>query len=72
MLTVGSFLLAVELLCLQWRLGVFLVTVGASVLTIEAFYLQWESASNESLNRTFMCCKDSRRQEFPKVNGQSL
>ena len=43
LLTVGSFLLTVELLCLQLSCGAgaFLLTVGASLVTVGAFfYLQ--------------------------------
>ena len=33
LLTIGSFLLAVELLCLQWCLGAVLLTVVAKMIT---------------------------------------
>ena len=56
LLTVGSFLLTVELSYLQLTILAFLLTVGAfrltilaSLLTVGAFCLQWESASNEGL-----------------------
>ena len=56
LLTVGSFLLAVELFYLQLCFGVFfaasLLTVGAFLLTVEAFCLQWESASSSATQRT--------------------
>ena len=54
--TVGSFLLTVELCCLQLTILVFFLTVGAllltvlaSLLTIGALCLQWESASNKGV-----------------------
>ena len=54
LLTIGSFLLAVELPCLQLLVLVFVLTVGAFLLTIlltvELFCLQWEIASNQHLN----------------------
>ena len=49
-LTIGSFLLRVELLCLQLCFGA-LLTIGASYLTSGVFCLQWECVS-ESLQRT--------------------
>ena len=56
MLTVGSFLLTVELFYSQLTIlaflltvGVFLLTVLASLLTVGAFCLQWESVSNKGL-----------------------
>ena len=56
LLTIGSFLLIVELFYLQLTIlaslltvGAFLLTVLASFLTVGAFFLQWESASNEGL-----------------------
>ena len=55
-LTVGSFLLIVELFCLQSTILAFLLTIGAFaltalafLLTVGAFFLQWESASNKGL-----------------------
>ena len=57
LLTIGSFLPTIELLCLPLCLGAFLLATGASFLTIGAFslqlqllYLQYESASNKHLN----------------------
>ena len=56
LLTVGSFLLTVELFYLQLTVlaslltvGAFLLTTLASLLTVGAFRLQWESASNKGL-----------------------
>ena len=56
LLTIGSFLLTVELFYLQLTNLAFLLTVGAFPLTIWAFYLQlelfglqWESVSNKRL-----------------------
>ena len=56
LLTVGSFLLTVELFYLQLTILAFLLTIGAFPLTALAFYLQlelsclqWESASNKRL-----------------------
>ena len=57
LLTVGSFLLTMELLLTIDNCS-FLLTVGALVLTTFVFYLQldffnlqWESASNKGLKR---------------------
>ena len=58
LLTVGSFLITVELLCLHLCFGAFLLTVGAFLLTvgvllfkIELLCLQWkENASNQHLD----------------------
>ena len=56
LLTVGSFLLTVELFYLQLLNLAFLLTIGAFLLTILAFYLQlelfclqWDSAVNKGL-----------------------
>ena len=55
LLTVGSFLLTMELFCLQLTIcflltvGAFLLTSLAFLLTVGAFCLQWESASNKGL-----------------------
>ena len=56
MLTVGRFLLTVELFYLRLTILAFLLAIGASLLTLLVFYLQlvlfclqWESASNKGL-----------------------
>ena len=56
LLTVGSFLLTVELFYLQSIIVASILTVGALLLTVLAFFLQlehfclqWESASNKGL-----------------------
>ena len=54
-LTVGSFLLTVELLCLQlvwgaFRLQLDLLSVGLFYLQLKLFYVHWESSSNKHLN----------------------
>ena len=55
-LTVGSFLLTMELFYLQLIILAFLLTVGAFfaynlsfLLAVGSFCLQWESASNRGL-----------------------
>ena len=57
LLTAGSFLLTVELLCLQLCFGAslltvraFLLTFGVLLLIVELLCIQWESASNQHLN----------------------
>ena len=50
LLTAGSLLLVVELLCSQLCLGDFLLTIGVFYLQLEIFCLQWESSSNEHLH----------------------
>ena len=57
-LAIGSFLLAVELICLQFLWGGFLLTVGAFLLAVGAFYLQlklfcllWESGPKKHPKR---------------------
>ena len=56
MLTVGGFLLTVELFYLQLTIlvsllavGVFLLTALAFLLAVGVFCLQWESASTKGL-----------------------
>ena len=56
LLTVGSFLLTVELFYLQLTVLAFFLTIGAFLLTVQLVYLQlelfcpqWESASNKGL-----------------------
>ena len=56
LITVVSFLVTVELLCLQLYFEAFLLTIEfftcslSFLLTIEGFCLKWESASNKRLN----------------------
>ena len=58
LLTVGSFLLTVELFYLQLAILAFLLTIGAFLLltvlafllTVELLCLQWESVSEKYLN----------------------
>ena len=61
LLTIGSFLLTVELFYLQLTVLAFLLTVGAFVLTIIAFYLQLVGAfllsGKVHLIRAFRDCK---------------
>ena len=61
MLTVGSSLLTVELLCLQLCLGAFLHTVRACLLTVGAFLRQVEACftyrGKVPLKSTCMDCK---------------
>ena len=54
LLTIGSFLLTMELFYLQLTILAFFLTVGAQLLLfyflqLELFCLQWESASNKRL-----------------------
>ena len=58
MLTVGGFLLTVELLYLWLCLGVFCLQLELFLLTVVAFYLhmtlfclQWESATESGTNK---------------------
>ena len=57
LLTLGSFLLMIKLLCLELRLGACLLTIGvffaarAVLLAVGAFCYQWESRSSRDLNR---------------------
>ena len=50
LLTVGSFLLTIELFYLQLCFWAFLLTARAFLLTIELLCLQWESVYKKHLN----------------------
>ena len=64
LLTVGSFLLTVELFYLQLTILAFLLTVGAFPLTFSAFYLQLELFAKSGKVRLISASRDCKQRSL--------